>query len=454
MMAAFSLKKFAYSWTPAVAHPFMKRLEASDTGSRLARGVFWSFTGTVISRGLMLCAAILVARILGKTGYGELGIIQSTVAMFGVFAGFGLGMTATKHVAEYRRNDPQRAGRIIGIAGLFAVFTGGLMALALFVFAPWLAKNTINAPHLVGILRIGALILFINALNGAQTGALSGFEAFKTIAKVNLLAGLLSFPILVFGAWFGGLNGAVWALAINLGLSWLLNHVALRREAHLHQVPFTLRGCTQEWPVIWRFSLPAAIASAMVGPVNWICNAMLVNQPNGYDEMGIYNAANQWFAMLMFLPGILGSVVLPLLSNQMGENNTFQSKRTLTLAIKVNFLIVFPLVLIFGIGSPYIMGLYGEGFSSGWVTLIFVIITAGIVAVNAPVGQLIAASGKMWIGMYMNFGWAIVFIAANYLLVKYGAMGVSTARLLAYLCHTIWVFLFIFKLLKEKHNNI
>ena len=72
-------------------------------GYRLARGVFWSMAGAVISRGLMLAAWVLVARMLGKTGYGELGMIQSTVGMFGVFAGFGLGLSATKHVAEFRR---------------------------------------------------------------------------------------------------------------------------------------------------------------------------------------------------------------------------------------------------------------------------------------------------------------------------------------------------------------
>ena len=49
--------------------------------------MFWTFAGTVISRGLMFVATVAVARILGKTAYGELGMIQSTVGMFSVFAG-------------------------------------------------------------------------------------------------------------------------------------------------------------------------------------------------------------------------------------------------------------------------------------------------------------------------------------------------------------------------------
>lgn len=134
-------------YLPTPMRKAFDRIKASPLGYRLARGTFWSMAGAVISRGLILCATIVVVRILGKTVFGELGMIRSTVGMFGVFAGFGLGLTATKHVAEFRQSDPERAGRIIGLSGFSALGTGGVMALALFFFAPWLAEHTINAPH-------------------------------------------------------------------------------------------------------------------------------------------------------------------------------------------------------------------------------------------------------------------------------------------------------------------
>lgn len=453
MMSSLSLKTLVYACSPSAVHPLFKRIEASDVGSRLARGVFWSVAGSVISRGLMLCATVLVARMLGKTVYGELGMIQTTVGMFGVFAGFGLGLTATKYVAEFRQIDPERAGRIIGLSGLFAMATSSVMALGLLIFAPWLAEHTINAPHLSGILRIGAIILFINGLNGAQTGALSGFEAFKTIAHVNLLVGLISFPALVCGAYFGGLAGAVWALAITLCFNWLFNHLALRKVARRFSVPFSFRGCGREWSVLWKFSLPAVLAGSMVGPVNWACNAMLVNRPGGYGEMGIFSAANQWYALLLFLPGLLGSVVLPILSDQLGQNNTKQSMKTLVLSIKVNLLIVIPLVLIASLASPYIMSLYGKGFGDGWPTLVVVLITAGLLAVQAPVGQIIAASGRMWVGFAMNMGWALTFIMSTLLLVDQGSLGLATAKMLSYIIHATWTFWFAIIVIRKGHEK-
>lgn len=450
---SISIRNSLYKICPSPLRSYWDRVEASTIGSRLARGVFWSMAGSVISRGLMLCATILVARILGKTVYGELGMIQSTIGMFGVFAGFGMGLTATKHIAEFRESDPEKAGRIMSLSGLFAILTGGIMALGVLVFAPWLAEQTINAPHLTGILRISALILFINALNGAQTGALSGFEAFKTIAHVNLFVGLISFPLLLSGAYFGGLSGAVWALAINLCFNWLLNHLALRNVSRRHSVPFKLMECKQEISILWKFSLPAVLASSMVGPVNWACNAMLVNRPHGYEEMGVYSAANQWYIVLMFLPRMLGSVVLPVLSEQLGKSNTKQSLETLYLSMKINLFIFIPLVLIASVASPYIMSLYGESFSNGWPTLIVVLMTAGLVAVSAPVGQIITASGRIWIGFIMNVGWAMIFILFTYLLLHFGSFGLATSRAIAYLFHTVWVILFVIWITKKQNTT-
>ena len=64
-----------------------------------AAGVYWSLLGAVVSRGLTLVATVLAARTLGAEGFGELGMIQNTQGLFGVLAGAGLGLAATKFVA-------------------------------------------------------------------------------------------------------------------------------------------------------------------------------------------------------------------------------------------------------------------------------------------------------------------------------------------------------------------
>lgn len=440
-----NFRKIAFACCPNFLRPLFDRIESSPLGLRLASGMFWSMAGAVISRGLMLIASIVVARLLGKTGFGELGMIQSTVGMFGVFAGFGLGLTATKHVAEFRLNDPSRAGRIISLSGLFATVTGGLIALALLIFAPWLAESTINAPHLAGGLRIGALILFISALNGAQTGALAGFEAFKAISYVNLLVGLLSFPILIAGAYYGGLTGAIWALTINLSVNWILNHLALRHVSACQGVSFSLRQCLKEWPILWRFSLPAALSSIMVGPVNWLCAAILVNQADGYGEMGIFNAANQWRFAILFIPTVVGQIVLPMLSSLNKPDLRCQYIKILNYNFYINGCVALIFSSIVSIFASKIMKFYGDGFEKSIFVLIILSFTSVLMALNSVIGHAIASHGKMWIGFVFNALWGISIIIFSTLFIQngYGASGLALANMSAYCLHTIWQYCYL-----------
>lgn len=420
-----------------------EKLAESPIYYRLARGAFWSLAGALISRGFALLASILVARMLGKSGFGELAIIQTTIGMFGVFAGFGMGMTSTKHIAEFRRKDPRKAGRIMALSSGIAVFSSGLMTIALIIFAPWLAENTLAAPHLSSLLQAGSGLLFLGAINGVQTGALAGFEAFRTIARVNFISGIAHFPLVVVGAYFAGVRGAVWGLVAGMLINWLLNHYALRITARQSGVSFQYHDCLREWKVLRDFSIPAVLSASMVGPVNWICHALLVNQPNGYAEMGIFNAANQWFTALLFFPGVIGQSVLPVLSDNIGLNKREDSRKILLLSIKLNAIVVFPLAFVGCLLSAYIMQLYGPSFGEAWPTLIVVFCTAALLAVQTPVGHIISASGRMWTGFLMNVGWGLVFVVFTWVFISSGSFGLSIARGAAYVFHAIWTFLFV-----------
>lgn len=413
-----------------------RRLEASSLGLRLARGAFWSLVGAVISRVLGVLASVLVARMLGREGFGELGVIQSTVGMFGTFAGFGLGLTATKYVAEFREKDAAKAGRIMALSERIALFTGGLTAVALIVLAPWLAARTLAAPRLSGLLQIGTALLFFNALTGVQTGALAGFEAFKTIAWVNFLAGAAAFPLMVGGVYVAGLDGAVWGLVASTVLNWVLNQFALRREAARACVVMTAQGCMQEWPVLWRFSLPALLSSLMMGPANWVCYTFIVNQPGGYGEMGVFNAANQWRSLILYLPSILVSVVLPILASLSGSEDVKRYRRVLRSSVLACYLAALMPAIAIATLSRLIMSAYGATFAVGSTALVVLMVATVLNAGLHGIGQVYSSRGWMWWGAVLNTVWSAVLIAATWLLRGHGAVGLAGANVIAFAVHT------------------
>ena len=423
--------------------PILQRIEASPLGYRLARGAFWSLTGAVIARGLGLLASIFVARILGKEGFGELGIIQSTFGMFGIFAGFGLGMTATKFIAQYRTTDPIKAGRIRALSSAFAWVSSSITSMILFFMASWLAEYTLAAPHLSSLLRIGSIYLLLTAINGAQIGALSGFEAFKTVAKVSLWSGLANFPLMVGGVYLGGLYGAVWGMVIAAGFNWLLNHIAIRDECAKAGVPYTYSGCWHEKSILWKFSLPALISGIFFAPTEWVLNALLVNQPGGYGEMGLFNAAKQWQVIILYLPSMLSATTLPMLSNLMGENKKSQYNKMLVFNSIFMTGIAFVVAVPVSILSRSIMSAYGEGFSQGWPILAVTSVYSVMWASNIVIGQAIWTSDAAREAMAFAALRSIILISSAWFLLKYGALGLSLAFLVTYTLQTIYLIPYI-----------
>lgn len=418
---------------PLVLRSALYRIKASPLGYRLARGAFWSLVGAVIGRGLGLVSSVIVARILGKTGFGELGIIQSTVGMFGTFAGFGLGMTATKFISEYRSTDPGRAGRIRGLSSAVAWITSGLTSTIFFFMVPWLAERTLAAPHLAGLLQISSIFLFLTSINGAQTGALSGFEAFKTAAKISLFSGLANLPLMVGGVYVAGITGAVWGMIIATWLNWLLNHLAIRHECAKQGVPYSYKGCWKEHPAIWKFSLPSVLGAAMVGPVMWATNAFLVNQPNGYAELGVYNAAMRVKQVPEMILGLLMTPFLPILSEQFAKGAVDDYKRTVRYAFGISMLIIVP-VSVMQIAVPSLTLLpFGKSFSGNEFLVQWIMLHAVLIGLFQPIGSIIASMNRMWFGWGYNLLWGISVLILSYLFIpKYGATGLAAATAITY----------------------
>jgi O-antigen/teichoic acid export membrane protein len=408
---------------------------AGSLRGRLVTGTFWVLLGTAVSQGLQLAATVFIARWIGKSEYGELGIVTSTVGMFGIFVGLGLGLTATKYVSELRRIDPRRAGRIAALTLTIAVASGSAVTLLLVVLSPWLAVHTLASRSVTTPLEIGAGLLFFGELNGVQNGILSGLEAFGAVARVSLWAGLCSFPIIVLFTWSWGLNGAVVGLVVSAALNCVLSNAALRREAERAGVPISFSASWKERAVLWTFSTPAFLASAVVTPVTWICSTLLVNQPNGYAEMGLFNAANQWRNAIMFLPGIVSRVVLPILSSHCDESVEPSSRfsNALEAGYSTGIMVAFPLITALSFGGGVVTKAYGTDFAGIRYPLAGVLYAAGVMAIGCPIGLSVQAKGAMWLGFVFNLSWGLFLLGSFYFfLLRLGAWGLALAYALSY----------------------
>lgn len=426
------------------------QIKSSSLKLRFLKGLLWNAIGIFASRLFLLISSFLVARMLGRESFGELGIIQSTIGMFGVFAGLGLGLTSIKYLAEFKFKDKARAGRIISLTNLIALIISSLLALILILLSPLIASETLAAQNLSLPLQLSSVLLFFSTLNGIQISILTGIEKFKRIAEINLLNGILTFLLITVGAFYFRLLGAVVALNLSILLTYLYSYYIVRIELKKNNIKLSFKNCFKEKHILINFSLPAFLAGALVSPVNWICSVILVNQKNGYAEMGVYNAANQLFSVLLFLPGIVGNTILPMLTEKITEQDSNSSKKLIQYSIVLNGIIILPIIIISMFFSDSIMSLYGSQYSQYGNILVITIITALIYAIQLPVGNMITATGKMWVGFLTNLFWGSIFIGFIFIIQLEGAINLAYSRLIAYFLLFIVSFFIINKYIKRR----
>lgn len=403
--------------------------------SKLIYGVFWNFINAFASQGFPLIASIIVARLLGTAGYGQLGMINSTIILFSTFAGLGLGITSTKYIAQYHINDPERTGRIMGIVNIFGIISGSLMFILLFAMAPWIATNMLVEPELTSALRIASLLLIFNTMVGIQSGSIAGFGAFKDLAKVAIFQGVISSSLTVTGVYFFGLTGAIVALVLNSIINLILYKLSINNLLKKFKIKIEYLKAWKEKEIIWKLSFPSMLASIMVGPVVWVANIIIINNPNGYSELGLFNAAEQWKTMLVFIPTIVGGVLLPMVSaNVNNENKDLEAVNVLASWIIVIIialpLISFPEIIALVYGSEYFTKNFLQSISA-------MMLVSCILAYKEGIARKLIAKNLMWWGFLSNLVWGTLFILSILILQNLGALGLALSYIISYSINTI-----------------
>ena len=366
--------------------PSLENIITRVKGSALVKDSFWALLGSALGKGLSLLAGILVARFLGKEMYGQYGIIKNTLLNIAVFSTLGLGYTGTRFIARSIKSKEDNPLRIIKIIYLITFLASSVIALAVFVFSKRLAIF-IKAPDLDGALRLTSIIIVFNAVNTSQIGVLSGFKAFKTIARNNTIAGIVTFLCSAIMAYYWALDGALWALLLCTLFNVSLNYASVKH----HSEEYTSSEITSEisYREIILFSIPIALQESLYTIVHFASSYLLISY-GGYGELGITSAAAQWSAILLFLPSVMQNVMLSYFSS---SSSTLSLRNKM---ITINFGATFVPWVVIALFSGFITSFYGETYDSLRIVLIISCLNAVFSSVSNVIVYEFISLGKNW----------------------------------------------------------
>jgi len=382
----------------------------------------------------MLLSMVIVARVLGREGYGELGMIRTTINMFATLGGVGLGLTANTFVARFRDTDKKRSGQIVGSSIALAVAFGFVVAVVVFAASGTLARDVLAAPQLTVGLKLAAVLLLFAAVNGAQLGVLQGLEAYRRIAVASSVQGLVGLVAFVLGAYRFGLDGVLVGFLVHSVAGLVLFQLQMRAELSRQGIVPTLADFRAVLPIFWSFSIPAALMGIAVSPFKWASETAL-SRNSGFDDLGVFHASMTFATIFVALVSILNSPLISLVANTADSS---RSSRVQYLNLYGSWYVFLVLALPF-IALPALpAALFGADYSGAdfRAVVLLLLLYSGFLMYYQGVMRFVTLRGSMWFGLVTNLCEGLTLIVVFYLARSYGAVGLAFAYICSYVMRT------------------
>jgi O-antigen/teichoic acid export membrane protein/glycosyltransferase involved in cell wall biosynthesis len=403
-----------------------------SVSGKIARNSFFQFWGILLTVGSSLILSIALARKLGPDQYGTYSFAVWLIGLGALLSNLGVASATTRFVAEYMGSGDRRGLQWVVRATLRGrIFVAVPMALIMIPVAMVLVGDRSGTERFYPLLISLGLVPY--ALHQAFQGTLKGFQRYDYSTFALVLGLLLKAVIAVALVWLGygilhllTLEALVWALAAVLGFLFL------RR---LVQGPFSKPDSGQSQEAKKNLTRYAAIASFLI-LVDFIINDrsemffLGLFRPDA--DVGYYSLA---FAMsaypIMLIPGALGSVLMPIISEQFGRGDSTRLEAIYRTSARYLMMLSFPLAAG-GIvmARPLVLALFGSEYTAMVVPTQILFAARSTFAVSMATSSVIWGTNRPQFFLFLSIFLVPVNIIACLLLIPlFGMEGAALAQL-------------------------
>ncbi len=182
---------------------------------RLIRSTALLGAGSAATVVAAILRAKVLAALLGPQGTGLLAQLSTLTAVLVPLATLGLGNGVTAMIAAARaRGDAFLASRVRITALTLCWMMGLWFALLAALASPWLADALFHDRTKAWVVLAGAAAVPLSAIASLSVSVLQGYEAVKSMAKLNAIIAAATIATITPLAWFFGLQGAVVQLVV------------------------------------------------------------------------------------------------------------------------------------------------------------------------------------------------------------------------------------------------
>ena len=432
---------------------YFSKYFGSELGPRVENAFINGGIASALGRGFPILALMICARILNPEMFGKFMIIYGAIISFAMLTDAGLGTTATKFTAQYKNLDKLRVSQIISLAQYISIFNIVILITGLILFGDDIAHYILADESLERFLIVSILIVLFNGLCSIQQAILYGFEDYNSVKKANFITGFIILLCLPVGASLSSIQGMLVALAIAKFVNIVMLIIATQSNFQAMGINRFGNIDRADIGTLFGFSFPTFLNSILFGPVVLVAMSIVAHHFNGHEQVGIYNAAYQWFSFVIFIPGVFTVGALPILSEQINKGNVKQAEKLVKDKIKFILILLSPIVLFLMLMSPFIMKLYGDSYEDSWLVLLVLMIAVLVALPQGLMGNYIISNDKVWNWFVTSVAWALTFLSVTYYFVDYGALGIALGLVAAYLARMIAAIFFIKSIQRNYYHS-
>ncbi|SPL94294.1 Glycosyl transferase, group 1 [[Actinomadura] parvosata subsp. kistnae] len=382
----------------------------------LVRGTLLLLVNTVLLAAGGFVFFTLAARNYPVEAVGWLTAVTSSVNLLSTVAALGLPTTLLRHLVK--ADDPRRLAAVAVIA--VGALGGALALLSLLILAPLLpgGPELIGRPETIALITVLVMVTAVGGTLDAGliavrgTGALLAKNAAGTVLKVGALLPLV--PL--------GFTGLVIAYGGGTLLACLLGGVSLWRRLPR---PSAARARPAE---LLRRYLPFSAAGYLATALGMLPSTVVpleVLAFQGPQAAAYFAIAFQVAAFLNFIPSTSAQVLF-------AEAQRISLRRYLRKAVVGIYGLLVPAVAVIVAGAPYILRVFGEGYSAQAAQTLRVLALAALVgAGNYLVDTILISRDRTGAYVLMNGANAALVLGLVAALLPYGLTAAALGWTLA-----------------------
>ena len=396
-------------------------LEVGAKGGAIAFGLKISNTA------LAFVNQVILARILGAGGLGEVILAITVVRIAAQIAKFGMEETMMKFIPLYidRKDDAHLKGTINFVIKFCFLFSTAFMLLV-FASSKFLSIEVFHSEGLLKLMPLVVIAIPAWALRDVIGGILRGYkDAMRAMLPESLIGP--SFRIAIFLVLLiKGVSPFEAIIAFVAGelLAVMASIIFLLKKVKGIKVPHTKCEHKKLFDVAHTIIFTSMSVLLYTQADVWILGMF-----TSTDTVGIYGIAAKLVLLVYFPMLAFGVIIPPLISSIHSSGDRDELKRMVSKSTRWILSMAMPIILILALEGEYLLKyVYGPEFAAAYIPLLILVLGHLIKSSAGLIGVILQMTGEHKIYMKINIFWGILNIILNiYLVPRYGMIGAAAA---------------------------